>query len=87
LSRTNSYDFEPGIGRDSEVVYYRERHLVPIEDVKVGLVRFNFLLETSAPGVNYINVLHTAFTRADPISAKETDGLTVFYCPFGICVH
>jgi hypothetical protein len=50
LSRTNSYDFEPGIGRDSEVVYYRERHLVPIEDVKIGLSRFSFLLETSAPG-------------------------------------
>jgi hypothetical protein len=50
LSRTNSYDFEPGIGRDTEVVYYRERHLVPIDDVRQGIVRFSFLLETSAPG-------------------------------------
>ena len=51
LSRTNSYDFDPGLGRESELVYYRERHLVPIEDVKVGLSRFSFLLETSAPGM------------------------------------
>ena len=51
LSRTNSYDFDPGIGRDSELVYYRERHLVPVEDVRLGLSRFSFLLETSAPGM------------------------------------
>ena len=50
LSRTNSYDFEPGLGRDTEVIYYRERHLVPIDDVRQGIVTFSFLLETSAPG-------------------------------------
>jgi len=37
------------------------------------------------PGLNFINVLRTAFTRADPKSVKDTDDLTVFFCAFGIC--
>jgi len=30
-------------------------------------------------GVNFTNVLQTAFTQADPNSAKKTDYLTVFF--------
>jgi hypothetical protein len=29
-------------------------------------------------GVNFINILSTAFTHADPESVKDTDDLTVF---------
>jgi len=36
-----------------------------------------------SPGVNFINVLCTVFTRPDPKSAKKTDGLTVFFALLG----
>ncbi len=31
------------------------------------------------PGVNFINILLSAYTCSDPESAKKTDGLTVFF--------
>jgi len=37
-------------------------------------------------GVNFINVLREAFTRADSKSPIKTDGLTLFFCAFGIWV-
>ena len=42
-----------GVGaasRDSDTVCLRERHLVPVESIRVGMGRFSFLLETCAPG-------------------------------------
>ena len=50
ISRCNSYDFEAGMTRDSDTVFFRERHLVPAKVVQVGLARFNLMLEMSAPG-------------------------------------
>ena len=51
LSRCNSYDFETGTtGKDSDTVYFRERHLVPVETIQMGMGRFTFLLETCQPG-------------------------------------
>ncbi len=35
------------------------------------------------PGVNFINILQAAFKQADPKSAKNTDGLTVFFVRLG----
>jgi len=35
-------------------------------------------------GVNFFNVLCTAFVCADPKSANKTDDLIVFFCAFGI---
>ncbi len=35
------------------------------------------------PGVNFINVLRAAFTRADPESAKKTVKLSVFFALSG----
>ncbi len=37
----------------------------------------------SAPGINFINVLQTAFTLADSKSAKKKVKLAVFFVPFG----
>jgi len=34
-------------------------------------------------GVNFINVLHTAFMLADPKSVKKIDNLTVFFTLLG----
>ncbi len=34
-------------------------------------------------GVNFTNILHKAFTRSDPKSAKETDSLTLFFAQLG----
>jgi len=31
------------------------------------------------PGFNFTNILHTAFTRPDPKSAKKTDNLTIYF--------
>ncbi len=39
-----------------------------------------------SPGVNFINILYTAFTLVDPKSAKKINNLTVFYA-FGIYEH
>lgn len=36
--------------RESEVVVLKERRLVPIDAVRLGMGRFSFLLETCAPG-------------------------------------
>ncbi len=30
-------------------------------------------------GLNFINIIHTAFTLVDPKSVKDTDDLTVFF--------
>ena len=49
ISRCNSYDFETGT-KDSVSVYFREKHLVPIESIQIGMSRFSFLLETCTPG-------------------------------------
>jgi len=38
------------------------------------------MLVKMTPGVNFINFLHKAFTRADPKSAKKTYSLTVPLC-------
>ncbi len=39
------------------------------------------------PGVNFINILQSAFMCSDPESAKKTDGLTVFFVLLGsLCI-
>jgi hypothetical protein len=38
---------------------------------------------TFTPGLIFINVLLTAFTRADPKRYKDTDDLTVFFMLLG----
>ncbi len=37
----------------------------------------------SIAGVNFINILHVAFTRADPKSAKKTVKFSVFFALSG----
>ena len=39
-----------GMLRDNETLYFRERHLVPVDTIRVGMGRFSFLLETCSPG-------------------------------------
>jgi len=41
------------------------------------------MLVKLTPGVNFINVLQAPFMRLDPESAKNTDGLTVFFALLG----
>jgi hypothetical protein len=41
------------------------------------------MLMKLTPGVNFTNILHAAFTCADPKGAKETDGLNVFFAVLG----
>ncbi|XP_030370602.1 protein unc-80 homolog [Scaptodrosophila lebanonensis] len=48
-SRRSSSDMCDG-PRESEVVILKERKLIPIEPVRVGMLRLSFLLETCAPG-------------------------------------
>jgi len=42
-----------------------------------------YTIPASKSGVNFINVLIAAYTRADPESAKKTDNLTVFFALSG----
>ena len=42
--------FFPGMTRDSDTVFFKERHLVPSKVVQAGLSKFNLMLEMSAPG-------------------------------------
>jgi hypothetical protein len=44
------------------------------------------MLMKLTPGVNFINILHKAFTCTDPNSTKNTLKPLVF-CAFGICLH
>jgi len=39
------------------------------------------------PGVNFINILQAAFTRADPESAKKELQLDCLCCSFEICAR
>ena len=40
------------------------------------------------PGVNFINILRTAFTLADPKSAQNTVKPSVFFAPLGLaCIN
>lgn len=50
ISRCNSYDFDAGITRDSDTVFFKERHLVPSAVVLSGLARFNLMLDMNGPG-------------------------------------
>ena len=36
--------------RDSDTVFFKERHLVPALVVQSGLAKFNLMLEMNAPG-------------------------------------
>ena len=38
------------IFQDSDTVYFREKHLVPVATVSLGMSRFSFLLDTCTPG-------------------------------------
>ncbi|XP_039948637.1 protein unc-80 homolog isoform X7 [Bactrocera tryoni] len=48
-SRRSSSDMCDG-PRESEVVVLKERKLIPLEPVRMGMLRLSFLLETCAPG-------------------------------------
>ncbi|XP_058983125.1 protein unc-80 homolog isoform X2 [Musca domestica] len=48
-SRRSSSDMCDG-PRESEVVVLKERKLIPLEPVRIGMLRLSFLLETCAPG-------------------------------------
>ncbi|XP_037944678.1 protein unc-80 homolog isoform X2 [Teleopsis dalmanni] len=48
-SRRSSSDMCDG-PRESEVVVLKERKLIPLEPVRLGMLRLSFLLETCAPG-------------------------------------
>jgi hypothetical protein len=50
ISRCNSYDFDTGITRDSDTIFFKERHLVPSQIVQGGLARFNLILDMNPPG-------------------------------------
>ena len=52
LSRCNSEDFDTqqGMTRDSDTVYFKEKHLVSVEIVHTGLVRFSLMMDMTAPG-------------------------------------
>ncbi len=39
--------------------------------------------QSKRPGLNFINILRTAFTLADPKSVKDTDDLNVFFMLLG----
>ena len=41
------------------------------------------MLVKLTPGVNFTNILHSAFTHADPKSAKTTVWSSVSFCAFG----
>ncbi len=45
------------------------------------------MLVKLAPGLNFINILHTTFTCADPRSIKKTVKLSIFFYAFGINKH
>jgi len=49
LSRRNSIDMGDH-NRESEFVVFKERKLVPLEPVRLGMGRLSFLLETCQPG-------------------------------------
>ena len=51
--------------------------------VDTNLVCFQLHCPTAGPGLNFINVLRTAFTLVDPKSIKKIDDLTVFYTLLG----
>jgi hypothetical protein len=44
---------------------------------------FNLAEQRLKPGVNFINVLHTAFTHTDPECAKKTVKSAVSFGAFG----
>ena len=52
-------------------------HAITTYDWNLGVYSSKF------PGVNFINVLHTAFTLVDPESVKKIDNLTVFFMLLG----
>ena len=39
-----------GLMKDTDTMFFRERHLVPVDTIRVGMGRFSFLLETCSPG-------------------------------------
>ncbi len=58
---------------------------IMIEKAVIVYVFYDDVGLTYTSGLNFINVLQTAFTLAGPKSVKkDTDDLTVFFYPFGI---
>ena len=53
---------------------------MPLESASVKAICRKFM--KLSPGVDLTNVLHTAFTHADPKSTKDTDDLTAIFVPW-----
>ncbi len=47
------------------------------------LIALHITLMKPTPGVNFFNILHTAFALVDPKSVKKIDNLTVFFTLLG----
>ncbi len=48
---------------------------------------YKFTQFIEIPGLNFINILHTAFKCTDPENVKDTDDLTVLFYAFEIYGH
>ena len=86
LSRCNSYDFETGT-KDSDTVYFRERHLVPIDTIQTGMSRFSFLLETCSPGSVPDPLLIAALLDlvSDKMESVQSSARARSFYPFCLC--
>jgi len=61
----------------------RASHILEESPFVALFVIFLLGMLVRTPGLNFINVFRTAFTLADPESAKKTDGFTVFFVLLG----
>jgi len=75
---------QSGVGRGSEDS--KKCHILFEEPLMSKLVLF-FYYVGLAPGVNFINILRTAFTLVDPESIKRYWWLNCIFCAFGIYEH
>jgi len=53
----------------------------------IGVKTTHKMLVKLTKGVNFTNMLCSAFTSTEPKSAKKTDSLAAFFCAFGIFEH
>jgi hypothetical protein len=91
-SRRSSWDWEAA-ERDSEVVLFRERKIVPIQKIKAGLMRFSFLLDMTQPGcipdpsllAAILDLVRFLFTSSGYISHFLVLCL-IFLIDFSICI-
>jgi len=71
--------------QDFNAIYAAPKNLTEDSNVPLLVDIHGGPEKLATTGVNFINVLHAAFTHTNPKSAKKDSQVVNIFCAFGIC--